>query len=126
MGAEPEKLTGKPVTLIWESDFSELVRKVYGRPYQFQQQEGCRGQETIYKFSVPAQPIGDHYQAVPMQQWLEATPPPPAEPGKYDSARYTEELRWDREFYPEMEEVVNDLHQKGLIDPGEYALHIWW
>lgn len=122
---DSQKLTGKQVIVIHELEFSELVREVYGRPYQFQQQE-FMGQKTYYEFSVPAHPLGDHYKAVPFQEWLEATPPGPAEPGKFDSELFTEGLRWEREFYPEMEEIVNDLHQKGLIDPGEYALHIWW
>lgn len=123
---EPTRLTGRQVTLIWEIEFSDLVRKIYGRPYQFQQQGDMMGQDTIYRFSVPATPLGDHWQAVPFQQWLDADPPTPATDGGFDRDRFSEELRWDREFYPEVEDVINDLHRRGLIDEGEYAMHVWW
>jgi hypothetical protein len=113
-------LGGKQVTLIHESEFSKLVREIYGRPYQFQQQGDMMGQNTIRRFSVPAEPMGDHWQAVPLQEWLDATPPAD-EPGNFK-----ERLRWLREFYPEMEDIVNDLHARGLIEKGDYALHIWW
>lgn len=120
-------LGGKKVTLIHESEFSKLVREVYGRPYQFQQQGDMMGQESIYQFSVPAQGIGDHWQAVPLDEWLAATPPSKLDLGQgYDRDSFTENLRWEREFYSEMEDIVNDLHAKGLIEEGDYALHIWW
>lgn len=76
------------------------------------------GQETLYAFTVPVQPIGDHWQAVSLSEWLAADPPADGD--------WKEELRWKREFYPEMEDVVNDLHTKGLIEAGDYALHVWW
>lgn len=119
-----KKLTGKPVTLIHELAFSKLVSEVYGRPYNFQQQGDMMGQESLKLFTVPTKYVEDHWQAVSMKQWLEATPPGPASAPGIENFR--EQLRWRREFYPRLEEVVNDLHQRGLIDAGEYALHIWW
>jgi hypothetical protein len=110
-------LKGEVVTLIWESDFSEMVSKIYGRPYRFQQQGDMMGQDTIEKFTVPA--IEEElYGVVPLNEWRNAEPP--------HEGDWKEEMRWKREYYPSLEEVVNDLYKRGLIEPGNYALHIWW
>lgn len=35
-------------------------------------------------------------------------------------------LFWNRNFYPDIYTVANDLHSKGLIDAGEYSIQIDW
>ena len=35
-------------------------------------------------------------------------------------------LFWDRNFYPDIHEVANDLHKKGLIEAGDYVIDIDW
>lgn len=36
------------------------------------------------------------------------------------------ELFWERNFYPSIEMVANDLCKKKLIEPGEYKINIDW
>jgi hypothetical protein len=33
---------------------------------------------------------------------------------------------WERNFYPVIEMVGNDLHRKGLIKAGEYTIDVDW
>lgn len=33
---------------------------------------------------------------------------------------------WERNFYPNLQSVANDLHKKGLIESGEYGIEIDW
>lgn len=110
------RLEPHPVTLLWEERFSALVAEVYGRPYRFQQQGDMRGQDTIYRFMLPEQP-GDA-ETPEFDAWLAASPP--------DVSDWKETMRWEREFYPDIDDVVNDLHQRGLLDAGDYAIHVWW
>lgn len=35
-------------------------------------------------------------------------------------------LFWERNFYPNLQTVANDLHKKGLIEAGEYSIRIDW
>ena len=36
------------------------------------------------------------------------------------------ELFWERNFYPSLESVANDLYEKGLLPAGNYAINIDW
>ncbi len=96
------------VTLIDEGDFSELVRETYGKPYQFQQQEFL-SQDSIRFFTVPEEP--DNY-GLTLAEWV-ATP-------------VVDEMSFYRDCYPELQMIVNDLHERELLPAGRYALHIWW
>jgi hypothetical protein len=33
---------------------------------------------------------------------------------------------WDRNFYPNLQMVANDLHEKGLLAAGDYIISIDW
>ena len=33
---------------------------------------------------------------------------------------------WERNFYPDVHEVINDLHKKGLLEAGKYNINIDW
>jgi hypothetical protein len=35
-------------------------------------------------------------------------------------------LYWERNFYPNLQVVANDLYKKGLIEKGEYVINIDW
>jgi hypothetical protein len=39
---------------------------------------------------------------------------------------YRLELWWDRNFYPELQMVANDLHAKGLLAAGNHTILIDW
>lgn len=106
-------------------DWDTLVQEEYGKPYSFQQQDGCksRGSES---FQVPAEytydfkkdeipyEINGDVMGVSFKSWL-AT-----EPEKY------EDIFWERNFYPSMEVLAQDLYEKGMIKAGEYTIEIDW
>lgn len=128
-GSEPKKLVAEDTKLILESDWSDLVVQVYGRPYQFQQQGEMKGQNTIYEFTVPESFDNWDISGVDaeIQEWLNATPPR-EEIGEGDSSitEFRVTLWWLRENYPDFETIMIDLARRGLIDPGSYALHTCW
>lgn len=33
---------------------------------------------------------------------------------------------WERNFYPNVQTIANNLHKKGLIEAGEYGINIDW
>lgn len=35
-------------------------------------------------------------------------------------------LFWERNFYPSLQTVANDLHERGLIEAGDYSIEIDW
>jgi hypothetical protein len=43
----------KTKKVIEVSEWDKLVEKTYGRPYNFQQQDGCKSRGT-FEFSVPS------------------------------------------------------------------------
>lgn len=120
--------------MIELSDWDSLVQKTYGRPYSFQQQQGCQPRGTV-GFSVPDENENEEYMndsipevingdemGVKFKVWLERDPnyvPP-------NKDRWSNNLFWVRNFYPNLQTVANDLHTKGLIEAGDYVIDIDW
>lgn len=119
-------------------DWNELVEKTYGRPYDFQQQDGCKERQTVritipdpeaegYDFENHTVPetVNHPEQGVSFAAWLARNPKQKlnAEPWKSPSAL---PMWWHRNFYPAVEMIGNDLHRRGLIEAGEYAIEIDW
>ena len=114
---------GKTVTLISERDFSELVSKTYHRPYRLQQQGDMMGQDTIHEFSLPLE-----YEFE--DEWWDADGPSLLEwcttpIGEFEY-NWQADLHWERNFYPDFDEVITDLYARGLIPAGDYAIHASW
>lgn len=113
-------------------DWDKLVQETYKRPYCFQQQNDCqdRGQiELIIPYtsynekmhdSIP-EVINGEEMCVKFKAWLERDPKQKIPNCTED---YQLEMFWERNFYPELQAVANDLHSKGLIDAGEYIIDI--
>lgn len=125
----------KTVQMIDVSDFDTLVEETYGRPYSFQQQDGCKARGTE-SFTVPSdydddfendtvpEKVNAQDMGVSFNAWL-ARDPKKALPleGTYAPSL---SLWWGRNFYPSLQVVVNDLHKKGLIPTGSYTIDIDW
>jgi hypothetical protein len=123
----------KTESVIELSDWDDLVKETYGRPYSFQQQDGCkdRGRE---KFTVPG-PVDDYCvilipevvnheeMGVSFKAWL-ARDPKQLLPDRSDT--WGLELWWERNFYPSLSAVANDLHARGLLAAGSYTIDIDW
>lgn len=115
-------------------DFDNLVVETYGKPYSFQQQDGCKSRGVEY-FTVPlVQPydfendtipevINGNEYGVSFKAWLARGPKEWNGDPKDERSLH---LFWNRNFYPSIEVLANDLYNKGLIEAGEYVINIDW
>lgn len=122
----------KQVNYVDVGDFDTLVQETYGRPYNFQQQDGCK-ERGIEEFSVPCKDPWDYENdsieekingdemGVSFKAWLARDPKQPVA----GDDRWID-LFWERNFYPSLDMVVNDLHGRGLIPAGHYMIIIDW
>ena len=126
----------KNVKMIEVSDWDDLVTETYKRPYSFQQQDGCQGRGTV-NITIPDELYGEEEEmndtvpetingeemGVKFKSWLERDPKQPVGDRKDE---WEIGLFWDRNFYPNLQTVANDLHEKGLIEAGDYTIEIDW
>ncbi len=117
--------------LEWDS----LVEQTYGRPYSFQQQDGCQGRGTV-EITVPDEASDHDRETVPEEvnhetmgvsfaAWL-ARDPQQKLSNLEDQEDYCLKLWWERNFYPDIQTVANDLHAKGLLAAGAHTILIDW
>ena len=112
-------------------DWDKLVQDTYKRIYSFQQQDDCkeRGRASL---TVPADPDDFERDSVPekvnhptmgvsFKAWLERDPQK-----KIPNDENFTGLWWERNFYPHVSMIANDLHKRGLIEAGEYSINIDW
>ena len=122
--------------MIDVSEWDRLVQETYGRPYRFQQQDGCKERGT-FNLTVPDQDndndedmadsvpeiVNGKERGVKFASWLARSPKKKLE-GR--TASYQLDFWWNRNFYPDVQAVANDLHAKGLLDAGDYMINIDW
>lgn len=119
------------------NDFDDLVQKTYGKPYSFQQQDGCKERQIVH-ISVPSKYIEDdqmhdsipetvngNVRGVKFKVWLDRDPKTQLKNDKCTDDWYIN-LFWERIFYPDVNTLINDLYAKGLIEAGEYSIDIDW
>lgn len=142
--AKLPKLKTTILTIIEEADWSKFVRKVYNRPYQFQQQDRCYP-HGYFRFSVPDESndfdndtipeiVNHEAMGVSFEAWLARDPAKLLPEEEYTFSATEEEIAsmrtmdtqlwWHRNFYPDFQTVANDLHSGGLIDAGDYTILI--
>lgn len=129
-------LKTRKVNVIDVDDWDELVSETYGRPYSFQQQDECKPRQHVY-ITVPVEHPEDYKNdtvpevvnhpemGVSFKAWLERDPEQKL-PGKDDQDSWSLGLWWDRNFYPHVDMIINDLHSKGLLEAGDYNIDIDW
>ena len=127
----------KSVNVISVQDFDRLVITTYGRPYSFQQQDGCKERQRV-SIEIPSLTYDDERDIIPevvngpemgvsFQAWLDRDPEKILESDKENSsAKWRLDLWWERNFYPEVGMILNDLHSKGLMGAGKYEIDIDW
>jgi len=124
----------KEVKQITVHDWDSFVEKTYGKPYSFQQQNGCkdRGIEVINTHDEYAEDfeateipfeINGEEMGVSFQTWLNTNPEDTA---KHFNQSWGNNLFWERNFYPEANMIAKDLFEKGLLPKGEYQIEIDW
>jgi hypothetical protein len=57
------------------------------------------------------------------KSWLERDPKQSVDG---DSTDWRIGLFWERNFYPDISMIINDLYSKGLLDAGTYEIDINW
>jgi hypothetical protein len=115
-------------------DWDKLVIETYGKPYSFQQQEGCKERGTFdftvpddetydeeYNDSIPEE-VNGNIMGVKFQVWLDRDP---TYMGSFTHS-FENDLFWARNFYPDPYTLINDLYKRGLIEAGEYTIDIDW
>lgn len=124
----------KNVKSIHVDDFDDLVQKTYNKVFNFQQQDGCKERGT-FEFTVPCKAEDyendtihdDEKMGVSFEAWLKRDPSEPI--GKHclkGTEQWVIDLWWQRNFYPHVSMIINDLHSKELIESGNYIIDIDW
>lgn len=123
--------TKQMVSLIhWDN----LIEQTYGKPYSFQQQNGCQNRGSHYCLTVPSvnndfindsipEKVNGSQRGVSFKAWLAR------DPKQWNGEKTTEycvKLFWERNFYPDIQTIANDLYEKGLLEAGEYLINIDW
>lgn len=116
------------------NDWDDLVIETYGKPYCFQQQEGCQPRGSV-SISIPDEAYEDEMNdsipevingskmGVKFDVWLARDPKTPV---GTETSEWSIVLFWNRNFYPNIQTIANDMHKKGLIDAGDYIINIDW
>lgn len=125
------KITQAQIIEVHEWD--KTVEETYGRPYSFQQQDGCKERGTFH-ITIPDEAEDFENDTVPeivnhkdmgvsFKAWLERDPKTTLEK---DKESWSINLWWERNFYPNVQMIANDLCQKGIIEKGNYIINIDW
>ncbi len=115
------------------SGWDSVVEKTYKRPYSFQQQAGCRSR-GIFRIQVPGKAddferdtvpeiVNHEEMGVSFSAWLKRNPKAPL---LSEKSNFSIRLWWERNFYPDIQMVANDLYEKGLLKKGNYIIDIDW
>ena len=126
----------KNVQMIDVSDWDDLVQQTYGRIYNFQQQDGCKERGT-FSFTVPShaydyendtipEEVNGNEMGVSFKAWLARDPKQKLDTNDEWDRENGLSLFWERNFYPDIQMIANDLHAKGLIEAGKYVINIDW
>lgn len=127
----------KEFRLIDLQDWDNLVKETYGKPYRFQQQEGCQ-EKGIFELVIPSEyenesemhdsvpeVVNGDEMGVKFEVWLERDPKQLLK-DKPDCSDFDLKLFWSRNFYPSIYTLADDLYKKGLIEAGNYLINIDW
>lgn len=118
------------------ADWDRLVIDTYGKPYSFQQQDGCKERQRVtitvpneaydYESDTVSEIVNGEEMGVSFQAWLGRDPEQKIPPKNPDFGNDFTWLWWERNFYPDVQMIANDLHSKGLIEAGTYTIDIDW
>lgn len=130
------KITTRTEQVIDLGDWDTLVKTTYDRPYSFQQQDGCKERQHVtliipdetydYENDTVPEIVNHEDMGVSFKAWLQRDPQQPLNsPDEWDRKNGLS-MWWERNFYPTVEMIANDLHAKGLIEAGTYTIDIDW
>jgi len=124
----------KTVTIVDVSEWDRLIEDTYGKPYSFQQQDGCKGRGLV-NFDVPSneydykndsiiEKVNGPEEGVSFKAWLDRDPTAKMK-DEHDGTRWLD-LFWGRNFYPHVSMIINDLYDKQLLEKGKFSIDIDW
>jgi hypothetical protein len=132
------KISTRTEQVIDVGDWDQLVIDTYGKPYSFQQQDGCKERQRV-KITIPDEAYDYEKDTVPeivnhkdmgvsFKAWLDRNPKQLLNVLRpdWDNGIGSLTLWWERNFYPDVQMIANDLHEKGLIEAGDYTINIDW
>ncbi len=119
--------------MIEVQEWDSIVTKTYGKPYSFQQQDGCKSR-GIFRITIPDEAedferdtvpeiVNHEEMGVSFKAWMERDPKKLLEG---DTGNHSLGLWWERNFYPDVQMIANDLCKKGIIEKGNYIIEIDW
>jgi hypothetical protein len=136
LSAENEIMKIATKNVISCQNWDELVSETYGRPYSFQQQDDCKDRGVFnmtvpdsaedYENSTVPEVVNHPEMGVSFKAWLARDPNQKLPVRGDDYGNDFTPMWWDRNFYPDVQMVANDLHAKGLLEAGEYIIEIDW
>lgn len=114
--------------IITAQDWDSLVFETYGKPYNFQQQDGCkpRGLYKVYapedyeEDEIPVE-INGEVMGASFKSWLDRSPEE-----KFFKEDFYNTLFWNRNFYPDLGTLVEDLRNKGLCPKEDFRIEVDW
>lgn len=120
-------------TTIGCFEWDAFIKEIYGKPYCFQQQDDCKDRGNFY-FSAPEKRPHDYKRTscdyedesqmgVSFAAWLARDPKEKLPNQEYD---FQLDLFWERQFYPHVSMIINDLYRIGVIEAGDYVIDIDW
>ena len=127
----------RTVVMVDVQDWDQLVKDTYGKPYSFQQQDGCK-MRGIITLEVPMDPydyendsivekVNGPEEGVSFKAWLARDPKEIMKDEPEDENNDWEiNLFWARNFYPNVSMIVDDLYKKGLLEEGDFSINIDW
>jgi hypothetical protein len=123
--------------IVQVSDWDSTVQETYGKPYSFQQQDGCKSR-GIFRITIPDEAedferdivpeiVNHREMGVSFEAWLNRDPKQPLIDGEnIEKEQWSIDLWWERNFYPNIQMVANDLCKKGIVKKGCYIIEIDW
>lgn len=117
--------------------WNNFIQTIYGKPYNFQQQDGCK-EKQAFSLDIPSKFSNDEQMndsipevvngkemGVKFDVWVARDPEQKLSNPKSQNS-WSISLWWERNFYPDIYTLANDLYKKGLIEAGEYIIDIDW
>lgn len=116
------------VCILDVNEWDEIVQEYYDKPYDFQQQDGCK-ERQIVELHVPDISPED-FEDLSFKEYKEGCTGVSLERWKNtDSSEKFGKIGtivWGRNYYPHVSMVVNDLYSKGVLPEGKYLINIDW
>lgn len=132
------KITTRTEQVIDVGDWDNLVETTYGRPYSFQQQNGCKERQRVtltipdeaydYENDTVPEIVNHEDMGVSFKAWLDRDPKQLLNGLRpdWDTGTGSLNLWWERNFYPDVQMVANSLYRMELIEAGTYTIDIDW